>query len=612
MGPARRAAVSALLLAVLASCTPGGPDDVPDEQPSDVTDPDDDPQDPDASRRGGTLRIGLSADPISIDPRFVVDDSGELVVDALFDPLVRLDRNLRVVPAAAARWDVVDDRVFTFHLRDATFHDGTPVRAEDFVRTFDRIVDGTADPPTFLEHLLEPVAGWAASRDSGVPLAGLQAADARTLVIELQEPRPGFLLTLTDPSLVPVPALADADPEGYGLQPIGNGPFEMASAREPGAFLRLTRAGDHPEPPLLDEVLFTIYADDPTRDRRWQDLRDGVLHVAEVAPAHFAEAEQRFGRAADGYTGPGLLRGVLAVTYLYGFDTTSPPFDDARVRRALSLAIDREALADEVLQGLRTPATSIVPPPILGSRPGACLACRHDPERARALLDEVRAGWEEAAAQAAIAAAEQVDEDVPEDVPAEEEGSDDPGQEPSDDVVGEGDDAPPTEPQVLERITLTYNRGPTHAAIAERIADDIEAALGLEVDVRAQDLQPFVRAVRAGEVSVFRLGWEANVPDPGAFLVPLFHSSNVGTDNLTRFADPELDLLLGQALTANDPAEARRLWATAERLLLDALPALPLLWYQHAAVVATDVQDLHWSPLGRLDLSAAWLTGATG
>jgi oligopeptide transport system substrate-binding protein len=544
---------------------------------------------------GGTLRIGLGVDPVSIDPRFVVDDEGELIVDALFDPLVRLDRRSRVVPAAAERWTMSPDgREFTFELREAVFHDGTPVTAADFKRSFDRIADGTAEPASFLAYLLTAVEGAAEAQERGGGLAGVEAVDASTLVIRLDEPQPAFLRVLADPSLVPVPTSADEDLEAFAAQPVGNGPFAMREPREQGTFLRLSRNEAHVSPPLLDEVVFQVYADDPTRDRQWADLLAGQLQVAQVPTDRLDEAAERFGRSEDGYLGPGLLDGITSTVYLYGFETSQPPFDDARVRRAISMAIDREALADDVMQGTRVAADGLVPPPFLGSQRGSCAHCRHDPQAAAALFEEVRA---------------ELDADRSEET-AEgengEEGTREAGEEaPTGDAAGAAPQD--TGSSALDRLTLTHNRGRSHAAIAQRMASDIESALGIDVVLAARDLQPFVQAVRSGTVPFFRLGWDPGEADAGGYLYPLFHSSQIGLDNVTRYEDPEVDRLLDQARGSTEPGLALARYRQAERLILTDAPALPLLWYRHSVVVAPQVENLFWSPLGRIDLAAVSL-----
>jgi oligopeptide transport system substrate-binding protein len=435
------------------------------------------------------------------------------------------------------------------------------VTADDFVRTFARIADGTASPPSFLAYLLEPIEGAAAAAEGG-ELTGVEATGPSTLEIRLSSPMPGFLRTLANPSLVPLPPAADEDPEAFAQQPIGNGPFAMAGPREPDAFLRLSRFADHHAPARLDEVLLQVYADDPSREQQWEDFVDGQLQVADVPPGQLEDARETYGASRDGYSGPGVLDGITSTVYLYGFDTTRPPFDDPRVRRAISLAIDRDALAEDVMQGTRVAATAIVPPSIPGSQAGACEHCRHDPDAALEEFDAARADLAE-----------------PE----------------------EGQDA-----IALESLQLTHNRGRTHTAIAEAMASDLEDALGIEVVLRAQDLQPFVQGVRRGEASLFRLGWETGEPDPGAYLYPLFHSSQVGLDNLTRYSDPEVDELLDEARAAPRDRAARLAYAEAERRILDAAPVVPLLWYRHTKAVSPEVRDLRWSPLGRVDLSRVW------
>lgn len=564
--------------------------------PEEITDPEEDARP--GPRAGGTLRVGLVVDPVTLDPRFLVDDEGELIVDALFDPLIRLDEAGRPRPAAAVEWEVDEDgTTFRFELRDATFHDGTPVTAQDFKRTMDRIADGSADPPSFLAYLLEDVEGIEEAQLEGGPLDGVIVEGERALRIELQRPHPSFLLTLADPSLVPTPPAAEEDLEAYGIQPIGNGPFAMAGPREPGAFVRVVRHEEHYEPPYLDEVLFTLYDPADGEEAQWNDLVEGQLQVAQLAPPRREEAIELFGRSTDGYRGPGVLDGVRAPVYLYGFDVTREPFDDARLRRAISLSINREQLAEEITEGTRVPATSLVPPGIPGAQPGACDVCVLDPNRARDLLDEV--------------IRDLLEEEVDDDEAADDEGED-PSEETDDAEDGEGTDElelPPAS-EVIGPITLTYSRGVFHGAIAERIAADVSEVLGLEVDFQAQELATFIQGVRRGDTPVFRLGWDATEPDPATYLYPLFHSSQIGLDNLTRYADEEVDELLDEARQEPEQAARLRLLRRAERQVLADLPAVPVLWYRHDVVVRPEVRDLRYSPLGRLSLSQAWLDEA--
>jgi ABC-type oligopeptide transport system substrate-binding subunit len=665
--------IAGALLLSACSAPPETPSD-PEPSPGQAAPPAPGPAD---VRRGGTLRVGLSLDPYTLDPRFLADEQGQLIADALFDPLVRLDEHFEVLPGAAERWELSEDgRELTFHLREAAFHDGTPVTADDFVRTFARIADGGASPPSFLAYLLEPVEGFAAAQAAGqAPLAGVEALDERTLRIRLSIPDRSFLTTLADPSLVPVPVAADDDPDAFAEQPVGNGPFRMTEPRERDAFLRLRRNAEHHSPPLLDEVLLQIYQEDPTRDRQWDDLLDGQLQVAEVPSERRDEAIERFGRADDGASGPGLVEGLTSAVYLYGFDVTQSPFDLPELRRAISLAIDREALAQDVMLGSRVPATAVIPPSLPGAQAGACGYCRHDPEAARVQFELARQrllaeagdgadpvaaddegttaagqqdvadragdgseqGTEEATGQGAGEAAGQGAGEATGQGAGEATGQgagERPGEEATVEAADGGSEAAAQQgaaqqgteesragledvgsadvSPVLERLTLTHNRGRTHAAIAQRMAADIEDALGVEVDLDARELEPFLQAVSAGQVSVFRLGWDPAEPQPGSYLRPLFHSSQIGVDNLMRYASDDVDRYLDEARTAAFPTLAEAWYRQAERRVLEDLPAMPLLWYRHQRVIAPEVRDLRITALGRMSFAEAWLdTGQT-
>ncbi|MEX0592133.1 MAG: ABC transporter substrate-binding protein [Nitriliruptoraceae bacterium] len=544
-----------------------------------------------ATTSGGTLRIGLGVEPVSLDPRFVVDAEGEIVVDAVFESLVRLDDHLRPVAGAAEQWTIDESRTtYRFTLRQADFHDGAEVTAHAFKRTFDRIADGTLNPRSPLDFLVEGIIGARQAAAVGGGLAGVIVEADDLLTIRLERPDAGFLSRLAHPGLAPVPASADEDPEGFAEQPVGNGPFAMIEPRARGAFIRLTRHEDHHRAPQLDEVLINFYLDDPSTTRQWQDVVNGNLHVARLTADLIDDAVERFGRSEDGYTGPGVLDGVTTTVYAYAFNTTRPPFDDADARRAWSLAIDRGALADGVMRGSRTAADSLVPPSVPGYLRGACEYCRHDPQRAAELWQDVLNRWPHNDADEGEGATtpEAIDPDVqPDELEATDEAD--------------------TDELFVPTITLLHPRGATHAAIAQRMAADLEQALTVTINLRAEDLGRFVRTIRDGEAQVFRLGWEPSEPDPGAYLTPLFHSREIGRDNLTGWSTQQVDALLDEARASMSSGAALARYREAERLVLDEMPVMPLLYYRQAAVVVPDVEGFVWSATGRVDLTRVTL-----
>lgn len=429
-----------------------------------------------------------------------------------------------------------EGRTLELSVRRATFHDGSPVSADDLARAFARVADD-ALAPRFRSGLLEGV-------------SAVEVIDARTLVVRLDAPRPGLLLALTDLAFAPVPASADDDPEAFAARPIGNGPFAMAEPRSPGEFLRLTRVADHHREPVLDEILFVVQADDASGEERWRDLEAGLLQVTDVPARRRSEAIARHGVSPDGRTGPGHLGGTLAAVHHYAFDVTRAPFDDVVVRRAISAAIDRERLARAVLETTFLPADRILPPG-LGvdalATEGGCEHCRHDPELARRLLDERRA---------------RTGEDV-----------------------------------ALE-VSLTYPRTAVNAAIAESIADDLEDVLGARVRLQGRDLAGFVRAVEAGEAPLFRLGLAVTSDGPRAaadLLVPRFLPDRAAS--WTRFDAPGLTRRLEEL--GADPEGALPGGLEVEAELLDQAVVVPLLWPRRDLVVARGVEGFVLTPGGR-------------
>ncbi|HEX9765841.1 MAG TPA: ABC transporter substrate-binding protein [Nitriliruptorales bacterium] len=544
-----RLAAATLAVALVANACSDG-ETTPPQTPSPTAAPSPSPT---TSRQGGTVRIGI-AEPSTIDPGFVQGEAGQLVVDALFDSLVALDRDLQPVPAAASAWQMNEDATsWTFTLADATFHDGEAVTAEDFVRAFNRIVASAGgDTPAVAAFQLEAVAGYEEAVADGDPLAGVAANDDGTLTINLSHAFPDFLTVLADPALAPVPANVNDDE--FAASPVGNGPFMMREPWQHGQFVRVVRFEEHPTPAWLDEVVFTIYDDDPTLSRQWEDLLGGQLDVGNVPAERIEEARTEFGSSSDGFTGPGYLGGITGTIYYFGFNVTVRPFNNPLVREAISLVMDRETIATGIMQDSRAPATGIVPSTIPGSSADGCGFCAFDPERARTLLDE--AGG-----------------------PALFDGP----------------------------LEIVHNQGSTHEAIANAVAESITEHLGIETTVTSYGLDEYVGQLRETDIGLFRFGWTASHPSAGSYLYPLFHQSRSGLDNLSRFENEPISNALDAARATIDNEARNDAWRAVEREILERAPIAPLLFYHQTMAVRQRVHDFHRGPLGNVDFTAIWV-----
>jgi peptide/nickel transport system substrate-binding protein/oligopeptide transport system substrate-binding protein len=413
---------------------------------------------------GGTLRFALN-EPMAV-PFEATDADSLVVVDALFDSLTAWTANLALIDSAAERWETTDEGLtWIFHLRrDATFHDesATPVTAADFSFAWDLAVSQGAG------FHLELVSGYEALRDGrATTLRGVTTPDPYTLRVRLREPYGAFPSRVAHPALGPVPRrLWEQDQAAFRRHPIGNGPFMAAEAIVPGQFLRVQRFEDWlngPQPALLDEVLFQ-FMDPDTAFLAFQQER---LQVSSLPVGAVELAREQRGRR-DGYRGPGVIDGDTPAVYFLAFDVTSPPFDEPEVRRAVSLAIDREAVAAAVLGGNASPATALVAPAISGVE-GACEACRHDPREARRLL--ARHG--------------------------------------------------------VEAITLWFNGDGGHRAIAQQVREDLGEAGIRHVAFRAPEFPQFLHVLELGEAEFFRYGWQPEYPLADDVLFPLFHSNHI-------------------------------------------------------------------------------------
>jgi oligopeptide transport system substrate-binding protein len=380
---ARRLAV-AVALAVLAGCTGGGSGERP--RPTPTTRP---------PGTGGTLAIAL-LDPGSLDPARAEDLEDEVVAGNLFDGLTALDAAGAVRPAVAASWSSDPAlRRWEFRLRpDARWADGSPVRAEDFKFAWERLANPKARPAPFpAAALLEPVAGYrqvAAGRARSI--AGVQAPDAGTLVVELERPLADLPALVAAVELSPLPhAPVAADPAAYLAEPVGNGPFRLAARYRPGRSLVLERNPAYAGAAArLDKVSVHLVPDEQTA---WLELQHGRVAFAPVPLDQVAAARAVHGASADGRSRPGLLHGPMLATWEVGFDLRAKPASDPRWRQAFSLAVDRSRIA-AALAGAAAPATGLAPPglPAAGPPPdpARCAACAHDQARAKALFAQVK------------------------------------------------------------------------------------------------------------------------------------------------------------------------------------------------------------------------------
>ncbi len=362
-----RPAGSLLLLLVFAalgaSCADGGAGPQAKSAPPEDASP----------RRGGELRLNFTGIS-TLDPALTSGLNEAAVTRQIFDGLVELDEELRIVPEAALAWDTSEDRrTFRFRLRPGMrFHDGSPVEAADFLYSFERLVDPRVNSPAAaFFSVVEGVDAHRAGRAEHV--SGLRAPESLVFEITLNEPYQPFLEILAMPWAKVVPRRA-VEAGGFGSKPVGSGPFRFAS-REPGAGILLAANDSYVRGrPLLDRVVVTELEGNEVMEA----FRQGRLD-------YLGASEARFEEASRGTRYRVTRRPSLTLTFL-GFRLSIPELKDVRIRRAISAAIDRSAIV-AALEGQAAVARTVLPPGMPGYDPGAATDS-FDRERAISLLAE--------------------------------------------------------------------------------------------------------------------------------------------------------------------------------------------------------------------------------
>lgn len=300
-------------------------------------------------RNPDVLRIGNAAEPETLDPHLATGVTERNILLNLYERLVGYDpKTLEPVPAAAYIWELSEDKKkYTFFLRAAKWSDGTIVKANDFVRSYKRVLTKSTGSPwaTFLFPVLNAEKYYEGK--VSFEKVGIKALEDHVLEIQLKHPVSYFLKILQSPFLSPVHVDFEKFPR---LGAPTNGPFWMSDWK-PQEVIRLKRRENYWDAKKirLKEVEFYPYDSLQTEERNFQK---GHLDVTSSVPSQKIEAYQKSGELrSDPYFG----------TYFYRLNVKRPPLNRKDVRQALSRAIDRAAIVEHVLKGGQTPASHLVP-----------------------------------------------------------------------------------------------------------------------------------------------------------------------------------------------------------------------------------------------------------
>jgi oligopeptide transport system substrate-binding protein len=482
------------------------------------------------------LRRGNGPEPDTLDPQLARTEAAFHILRDVFEGLTAVGPDGSAVPAAAESWTVSPDGLeYRFALREGLrWSNGDALKASDFVTGMRRLVDPkTASPyAQFIDPVLN--AGAITRGEKKPDELGVSAPDDRTVLIRLESPAPYLLGLLAQPGTFPVhgPSLA-ANGTEYARpgKLVSNGPFVLDDWVM-GSHV-LVRRNPHywnDRATKLERVKFVHISDAGTELRQY---RAGQLDFTFVVPAQqFQWIKQNL--AQELHVAPQLS------VYYYGFNLTQPPFkDNPKLRRALSLAIDRDKLTTAVTGVGEAPAYGWVPRGVWNYTPQQ--------------FDYANTPYAERLAEARRLYAE----------------------------AGYSTEKP-------LRIELRYNSGDTHNRLAVAIAAMWQEGLGVETQLYAEEFRALLQSIQARQdTQVFRSSWVGDFNDAYTFAQLLKTGFGI---NLTGYSNPRYDALLADAVRQADPARRRALLEEAERLMLADHPVLPLYFYVNKHLVKPWVQ----------------------
>ncbi|HTN72239.1 MAG TPA: ABC transporter substrate-binding protein [Methylomirabilota bacterium] len=471
------------------------------------------------------LVIGIESNPLQLDPRYATDANSVRIGGLIYNSLLRADETSRLRPELAENWQTIDDRTYLIDLRrDVKFHNGKPLTAEDIKYTYDSILDPKNQSPK--RGLLRP----------------LQAVDALgpfRVRFKLSSPHAPFPEQFT---LGIIPASSESQRVSVNLPPPGSGPFILDSI-DRGEKITLKANPSYWEGrPRLAGLVVKVVPDAMVRVLEFQKRTIDFLQN-DIEPDMLPWINKNTDAAIEANQG---------TTFQYiGINLTHPILKQRKVRQAIAIAIDREAIIRHLLKDLATPASGLLSP-LNWAYEGGVDRWPYDPEKAKRLLDE--AGFP--------------------------------------DPDGDGP---------LPRFKLSFKT--TNIDLRKRIAEAIKEQLqrvGIDLEVRSYEWGTFFSDIKKGNFHLYSLAW-VGILDPDVYY-QIFHSASVPPDgdNRGRYRNGEVDRLLEEGRTTTDMTSRKLIYSRVQRILADDLPYISLWWWKNVVVKTPSLQGFVAYPDGDL------------
>ena len=506
------------------------------------------------------LTIQLGPDVESIDPALNSAVDGANYILFAFDNLLKMDKDGKVVPGLAEKYEVSDDQLtWTFHLRDGLkWSDGSALTAEDFVYSWQRLVDPNVAAP-YAQTVLGMVEGYddAIGRpdadgnttvDPDPTKLKVEAPDEKTLIVHMAKPTPYFDKLAAFVSLSPVKKdVVEANPDGWSIDPktyISTGPFKL-TGWEPGSYLMFEKNENYwdADSIKLDGIKCLLMQDQNATFSAYES--GDALMIKDVPTQEITTLKDR----SDFHIDP------ILGTYYLDLNTTLDEFKDPKVREALSLALDRKYISETITSGTYTPASGFVSEGVTDWN-GTAWQDNITDKSAYINIDD-HAGN--------LAKAKELLKEA-----GYENG------------VG------------LPEMVYSTNDASYHKKIAEYL-QQAWGELGLKVQVNIVEWKSFTPQRRSGNYQIARDGWVMDYNDPSNILeLALTGNGN----NNAKYSNPEFDALMSKAATEKDPQTRFGYLHQAEDFIMKDTAMVPLLYYNDFYLQSDKITGSWHSPDG--------------
>ena len=475
------------------------------------------------------LAVQVGPDPETIDPALNNAIDGAIMILHSFETLLTVDEEGKIAPGQAESYETSEDGLtWTFHLRDGLkWSDGTDLTANDFVYSWKRVCDPELAAP-YAETVLGMVKGYEEATNGNLDALAVSAPDDKTFVVELAKNCPYFASLAAFATLSPVQqATVEANGDAWAIDVstyVSNGAFYITEW-VPGSHITMSKNPNYwnADAIKLDSLKFVLMEDSNAAYSAYQTGQ--VLMIKDVPTEEIPSLQGR----EDFFVDP------IIGTYYISLNDTKEPFTNPLVRKALSLAIDREYVADTLMQGTYSPAYNFLGPGWVDTDGTSFFENANGGKTY--ISEDFEANLEEAKALLAEAGYPN----------------------------GEG----------LPTLTYSTNDAGYHKPLAEYLQDAWKE-LGVTLDVEIVEWSSFTPMRRSGDFEIARNGWVGDYSDPSNQL-ELLYSTNGNNDG--KYNNPEFDAAIDLSRTTTDPEERSAALHKAEDILMEDAGCIPVAYY---------------------------------